>query len=360
MVWDEEGEGEQEQNGVDEDEAECDGSDEEAEDEDEGDGSDGEGAHWDEMSSRPAGRVLRDIVRWYHELIETPGGGEQSAQSGGGWEPEILKPLYQKHGWPDSRFDGDAFLVDLARADASRTVEGQFTGKLRQLKTRLELDGPGGPRFARMKETEAAAETAEDLWVARWHLWRMELDARLNADALRRAEKRWEDARRGGLALKEVAALEESLDEWERRLGNAQRELRDVEAGNPKDVPGAQIRLQYAEKQVGIFKKACEASRADADALLPEGTCTPGPRALKISGYEEWLQQLDWDAGENQRKIESIQEWISQLPGGIDRARKLAWDAIAQKEEALIVVVERRRWVAEDMEKLKSEEGEEG
>ena len=73
MVWDEEGEGEQEQNGVDEDEAECDGSDEEAEDEDEGDGSDGEGAHWDEMSSRPAGRVLRDIVRWYHELIETPG-----------------------------------------------------------------------------------------------------------------------------------------------------------------------------------------------------------------------------------------------------------------------------------------------
>lgn len=94
-----------------------DGTDE-GEDEDDGDE---QGSSWDEMASRPAGRVLRDIVRWYHDLVETPGGGEQSAQAGdGGWDVELVKPLYQKHGWPEPHFDGDAFLADRDRAVAAR------------------------------------------------------------------------------------------------------------------------------------------------------------------------------------------------------------------------------------------------
>lgn len=165
--WLEEGEGEQDPDGVDENELESDGDNEEDEEEDEGDGRGSEGAHWDEMSSRPAGRVLRDIIRWYHELVETPGGGEQSAQSGEAWEPELLKPLYRKHGWPGSHFDGDAFLMDLVRTDAARAAKGRFTRNIRVCESRLKDSGPDGPHFVKMKEREEAPETAEELWVAR-------------------------------------------------------------------------------------------------------------------------------------------------------------------------------------------------
>ncbi|KAK4099597.1 hypothetical protein N658DRAFT_560318 [Parathielavia hyrcaniae] len=64
---------------------------------------------WNEMEGRPARRVLRDIVRWYHELRETPGGGENA---GAEWDHDLVRPLYRKHGWPGEDFDADAFLVD--------------------------------------------------------------------------------------------------------------------------------------------------------------------------------------------------------------------------------------------------------
>lgn len=350
--WHEEGEGEQDPDGVDEDELEGDGDGEEGEEdeeEDEDDGSDGEGNHWDEMSGRPAGRVLRDIIRWYYELVETPGGGEQSAQSRQAWEPELLKPLYRKHGWPGSHFDGDAFLVDLDCTYAVRTAESRFTMDIKVLQAHLKDFGPDGQDFAKMKEREAAAETVEDLWIARWHLWRIELDARRNAEALRRAEKRWEEARRE-LPLEEVKILHESLGYWESRLGHARWEHRDV--------MGAQIRLQYAEKQLGVYEKAYAAARADADALLPGGT--PGRRALKISGYEARHRQVDWGVKESQREIEATRGWVSELPEGIDRARKMARDDMAQREKMLEVFMEQRRCVAEALEKLESEEGEGG
>lgn len=268
------------------------------EDEDKDDDSDDEGRSWDELTSRPAGNVLRDIVRWYHELVETPGGGEQSAQFGGRWYAEILKPLYRKHGWPDSHFDGDGFLVDLARADAAETAESSFTGEGNLLNARLKLDGPDGLNSERMKKAEAVAETAEDLWLARWHLWFMELDARRNTEALRRAGKIWDDARRKDLPLNEVENLKLLLQVGEDRLEEAQQGLRDAEAGDLKDVPGARTRLQYAEKQVGVVQKAYDASRADADILLSDRTSTPDPRALEISGYKGKVQQLTRDVEE--------------------------------------------------------------
>ncbi len=40
--------------------------------------------YWDEMDARPAANVLRDIVCWYHELVETPGGAVWDA--GTEWE----------------------------------------------------------------------------------------------------------------------------------------------------------------------------------------------------------------------------------------------------------------------------------
>lgn len=75
---------------------------------------------WDEMEARPAPKVLRDIVRWYENLDELPGVGERS---GADWNPEITEPLYVKHRWPSSTFDGEAFLVAKARACAEASVK---------------------------------------------------------------------------------------------------------------------------------------------------------------------------------------------------------------------------------------------
>ncbi|KAK0634192.1 hypothetical protein B0T14DRAFT_576691 [Immersiella caudata] len=78
---------------------------------DEDDEEPGDENMWDDMEARSAPSVLGDIVRWYRELKELPGGEKDGFQ----WEEEIIKPLYIKHGWPGEDFDGDAFLVDKAR-----------------------------------------------------------------------------------------------------------------------------------------------------------------------------------------------------------------------------------------------------
>ncbi|KAE8168559.1 hypothetical protein BDV40DRAFT_307227 [Aspergillus tamarii] len=69
------------------------------------------------IPSRPAGDVLRDIIRWYRSLEILPGGGENSGQE---WDSDELplRELYFKHGWPDN-FNGEAFRVDQLRHAAS-------------------------------------------------------------------------------------------------------------------------------------------------------------------------------------------------------------------------------------------------
>jgi len=122
---------------------------------------------WDEMQARQAPNVLRDIARWYRELIEVPGGGEHS---GGRWEEEITRPLYLKHGWPSDDFDGDAFLIDQARAHAMDTVKYVFAEsakKVRNLGYDIEKHAQEEPEFReehqkRLAEAVAANNVDEE------------------------------------------------------------------------------------------------------------------------------------------------------------------------------------------------------
>ncbi|KNG89665.1 hypothetical protein ANOM_002299 [Aspergillus nomiae NRRL 13137] len=75
------------------------------------------------VPSRPAGDVLRDMVRWYRSLEIMPGGGENTRPEWN-YDELPLRELYSKHGWPDN-FNGDAFVADQLRhtvliADAQR------------------------------------------------------------------------------------------------------------------------------------------------------------------------------------------------------------------------------------------------
>ena len=89
------------------------------EEDEEGEEEEKDANDWDEMDARPAPNVLRDIIRWYHELIELPGQGENDTLKG---DKEVVKLLYHRHGWPGQDFDGEAFVVDRARAESAKSL----------------------------------------------------------------------------------------------------------------------------------------------------------------------------------------------------------------------------------------------
>lgn len=169
--------------------SEGDETDEDYDEDEDDESSDREGGDWEEMDSRSAGDVLRDIIRWFHELTEAPGRGDLSCVE---WDPDVVRPVYRKHGWPGSDFDGDAFRVDLARANAYSKAQGHiahFRHEVEGKKAWLIENEPNGSNYIRMKEAEEEANTVEELWVARWHLWNLGLKVRRDSEEIRRLEK---------------------------------------------------------------------------------------------------------------------------------------------------------------------------
>jgi len=138
--------------------------DDEEEDEEEEEEEEMDINHWDEMDSRPAGKVLRDIVRWYHELIELPGHGENDSN----WSADPVKELYQKHGWPGEDFDGEAFLVDKVRAEAARRINDTLQEPFNKVRnTRQSLNyylEHEASNMAMRQANVAAAKTLEEEW----------------------------------------------------------------------------------------------------------------------------------------------------------------------------------------------------
>jgi hypothetical protein len=120
---------------------------------------------WDEMDARPAANVLRDVIRWYHELVEMPGQGESDW---GRFDKKIVKPLYHKHGWPGEDFDGEAFLVDKARVEAAGKAQDNAArpfDELQRLRYQAEARGKSEPSdMAKLHEKLAAAKTVDEEW----------------------------------------------------------------------------------------------------------------------------------------------------------------------------------------------------
>lgn len=68
---------------------------------------------YDTFPSRPAGHVLRDIVRWHYELREVPCGEHSDME----WYPEYTIPMYREHGWPGPNFNSGAFVREMEDMD---------------------------------------------------------------------------------------------------------------------------------------------------------------------------------------------------------------------------------------------------
>jgi len=352
-VTQETSEGKEEASG--EEEEACD--EEEEEEEEEEDSEEGEGIY-DGMDSRPAGNVLRDIVQWYHELIETPGGG---SHSGGEWDSAIVEPLYRKHCWPNANFDGDAFLVDQARATAAALAKWSSEEPIREVQNlKGWLKDEDGSDMRQMRDRLAAVQTDDEQWLARWELWQAEQNNRRILKKLLQAEEARDRTCPDGQCQKpeELPLWEERQlreDSWskQRSLKAIQQEAKQLQAGERERVPGIQIRLRHAEKQATVYQKAHEAARLDAERLCPGRFFTVGPGvATKGLDLKERMDNLTCYVEESQREVKLIREWMAQLPDSAHQARQVAQDAVDGKEQYIEICMEQSRGVAIALEKV--------
>ncbi len=334
-----EGEGENEEGkGEDENEEEEDNQQEEEEeeedeemDDDDDDDDDGESEqeiYWDEMEARPAARVLQDVIRWYHELLEIPG---DFGNCGHRWTAEITRPLYRRHGWPGEDFDGDAFVVDQAR---SKDPEFLFreVGRLKSKMGRRLRDHENGA--AQRQEKLAAAKTVNEEWVVRWEVWIVDRDTAWWKDRVKMAREweAWGTAREDadGPPLKELAEVQKDLEYYERRL-NGLKESLEAATDDPSSRDDIQERVRIAETKTTIARKAYEATCAEVQRVGP-GKPLYSLYTTDIDVKMEYLTKTlrGWED-----QVAEIQGWVAQLPDGTDEARALALRCAAAKEKKI-------------------------
>ncbi|KAK7433043.1 hypothetical protein QQZ08_000516 [Neonectria magnoliae] len=315
----------------------------EADDEDGSDNNedteDSEGIY-DETDSRPAGEVLRDIVRWYHDLTETPGGGENS---GPRWAKEATEPLYRKHGWPGDTFDGDAFLVGLTRAEAARSAEWAAEEPLRKV-AELKLwlrDEDSSLARRQLQARLATAKTVDEEWLVRWELW--QFDIRHEREARERLEVEKKAARLcpGGqaqrpedLPLWELQQLTRENSWQQNNLERVLQDIKNTHLSEDDDDRAVQLRIQHVKQEASIYQKAYEASKKDAERLCPGKTfkLATGFDNVDRQSVTEQIQELEQGDESARKEVEDTRVWMAQLPDGAEQAKTSAEKSIQEME----------------------------
>ncbi|OIW29093.1 hypothetical protein CONLIGDRAFT_670792 [Coniochaeta ligniaria NRRL 30616] len=300
-----------------------DDNEDDEEDEDSEDDEEDEN-YWDEMDARPAPDVLRDIARWYRQLIRVPGGGDHSY---GEWLEEITKPLYIKHGWPSADFDGDAFLVDQARASAMECVKDDFARPAQEVRTLeyyVEGDEQKEPKAKEERQKKlTAAKNVDEEWAVHWEEWREELRIRNFREQLRAAK----------LALPAGDPTPEAL---------AIAELRQLESEVAYH--------QEDARRLPVLERAYAACLADVERLYPSSD-------RGVSNHERFLrdragfQTTRINSGE--READEIRAWVAGVPEGATTTRKLAEGKLAELAKDISSWSEARRHCLAGLENLK-------
>lgn len=150
----------------DEDDGDQDGeNDHDSEDEDSDEESEADD-RYSVIDSRRAADALRNIAKRFANFNEDPSIGDIPND---GWQLELAKSLYIKHGWPGDDFDGAAFQIDRVRAwaihDAKETANQPII-KVQMLRYGLEKETP--EYFERLETGVANADAVDEEWQARW------------------------------------------------------------------------------------------------------------------------------------------------------------------------------------------------
>lgn len=307
------------------------------------------GRNWLESGGRPAGDVLRDIVKWYRDLTETPGGGEHCGLQ---WDRDIVKPLYRKHGWPGPAFDGDAFLMDQARAYAAShakyTAEQQL-GQVRHCKNRQEFQ----VRYLQASKDEmAAATTTDDEWIARRKVHQWEEAIQLTASELEKAKKNVDLRCPGGVAQKPQDLPLWELEEVKEKHDYAQKNLKEAEKAfaqaNDSDQEGGerslQIKLVLAQRNAQVMKNAYESCKRDAERLRPGVTFKDalGYDYCEKKTMAEIIQETFQEDESYRDSMVELRAWMAKIPEDAEMAKGSIEREIENFEKRLIANEERR------------------
>src|SRR5690606_14525126 len=113
-----------------------------------------------------------------------------------------------------------------------------------------------------------------------------------------------------------------------------------------------------ATKGYAIWKKAYEASRADAERLCP-GRFLPSAPGTRVGGRDYNSRLADCARGLEHAHADNsaIQLWLDQIPQGVEQARKLAQDTIAANEKSVEYWEETRKANLEGLEEARLKEG---
>ncbi|KJZ77418.1 hypothetical protein HIM_03142 [Hirsutella minnesotensis 3608] len=299
--------------------------------------------HCDRIKTRPAGAVLRDILRWFHDLSEIPG---DEQVTGYDWKQDVTKPLYQRHGWPGSNFNGDAFEADLLRARTLCGIKWSAKGKLEAQEWKLQavLCEQYGPEQQIRSERLAAASTIEEEWVALWEMWRTEQGMRLVlndiADTGRKLSQLayGKDTRPDKVILEELQVLETKLQGGKDHLEFCRRQAEEtgIEGGMgwPNDIDRRQHFLRiipYCEKDVAVYQIAYSACEREVDSRQLRRTCFTAGEERRLKRRKEWTSEVE----RLRADVQDISDWITQLPGEAKVAKVLAQGLIRNHQEAI-------------------------
>lgn len=295
----------------------------------------------DHFASRDASEVLRDINRSYWELKELPGQGEYSSLRWQPDDPNQLRTLYLKNGWPDN-FDGEAFMVDLYRADCADSAKLSADEPLRGVGSCEQYLRLARTDIAKYEHEVMSAATLDEAWSARFQLWSARDKKDRAVKNLQTAKTTAAESCPGGRCQRD-----EDLPLWEYeqvRLETEQMRMviqPDYPRG-PSDIPElkrrGEIKRGHDIRKAAIFEKALVACKADAELLCPGRTFADISGSSKRSESAELSTRIQWkrSAIENQSNdVRNLKSFLERVPDEATQARTEVEDAIENEQRRL-------------------------
>ncbi|MAB46853.1 MAG: hypothetical protein CMN67_15815 [Sphingomonadaceae bacterium] len=308
---------------------------------------------YDSMASRHAPDVLRDIAKWFEDLAEIP---ERA-----GVDSDVNREIYQKNKWPTSDFDVNTLLVDQARAEAAASAKYESEEPIREAsKYQGWIKDEDGAVMRSFRDAVKNARGEDELWLAKWELWKAEeLNSRMRRklrDAETKRELEFPDgkyAKEAELIFGEVSGLYEGM--WARRrdLMDLQKDMKEKEDNGKSASPALQTKIRQAEKDLKVYEKAYEAARADAERLFPGRSFIFG-RGIETLGLDldARIAGLVPSVEDTQQQLESVREWMSKLPDTAVLARQATEDELLSLQSYLEVYNGQLRGCTAALEKL--------
>ncbi|KAK5939252.1 hypothetical protein PMZ80_008555 [Knufia obscura] len=312
---------------------------------------------FEHIASRPAGDVLRDVVKWYRTLKIIPGGGEHS---NGFWDEGTMRKLYRKHGWPND-FDGDAFEVDVARATCAELAKDYADQPLRKVETYQQMREQGANNRDALRQLIADATNEDDAWYDRFRLWENEQSEIRLVEDERRAKEDVERLCPNGMCQKEADLplweLEWVRREWQGKNMIVRQRAETLEQpGNDADEQRRfAVDLRHAQKEASLYARAYDAAMADATRLCP-GRTVEEVAGRKMHIADDTLTSIErnkdviaWLSED----VENIRLWAQGLPDNATNAHDVVNRTIEGHESKIAAAEQRLR----DLEDQLAEDG---